>query len=45
LIGVLSRFAKQGLIMNDSTIAEPVGDLEPTPGFTLRTLITNVTIV
>lgn len=45
LTGVLSRYVKQGLILTDSTIVEPVGDLEPAAGFTLRTLITNVTIV
>lgn len=45
LTNVLTRYVKQGLIPDDSTIVEPVGDLVPQPGFTLRTTITLVTIV
>lgn len=45
LTNVLTRYVKQGLIPDDSTIVEPVGDLVPTPGSTLRTTFTLVTIV
>lgn len=45
LSNVLTRYANQGLIVKDSSIIEPVGDLVPNPGFTLRTNMTLVTIV
>jgi hypothetical protein len=45
LLSVLHRYRDQGLIPDDSTIAEPTGDLVPTPGSTIRTTLTNVTVI
>lgn len=42
---VLSRFKSDGLIVNDGTIVEPVGDVVPTQGTTIRTRPENVTIL
>lgn len=41
---VLQRFAAQGLVMNSSSIAAPVGDLQPALGQTFRITPLNVTI-
>jgi uncharacterized phage protein gp47/JayE len=45
LFSVLQRFASDGLIPTETSIVEPVGDLIPDTGKTLRTTITNVTLV
>lgn len=37
LYSVLRRFVSDGLIVNQTTIVAPVGDLVPTLGQTLRT--------
>jgi uncharacterized phage protein gp47/JayE len=44
LFSVLQRFRKDGLIVDQNTIVEPVGDLVPAPGVTLRTTLANVQI-
>ena len=41
---VLSRFRSDGLIPNDSSIVEPVGDIIPELGTTIRTRQENITI-
>ena len=43
LFSVLQRFASAGLVINQSSIVAPAGDLVPTLGQTLRTLPQNVT--
>lgn len=45
LQAVLSRFKSQGLIVNQNTIVEPVGDIVPTQGTTIRTRDENVQIL
>jgi uncharacterized phage protein gp47/JayE len=45
LFSLLQRFAGQGLIVADSTVIEPAGDLVPAPGRTLRTTLSNIVIV
>jgi len=42
---VLSRFRNSGLIPNQQTVAVPTGDLVPDTGKTLRTDLSNVTVV
>ena len=42
---VLQRYVDDGLIVDDVTIVEPAGDLVPTPGMTLRTTLTDITVV
>jgi len=44
LYSVLRRFGNSGVIVNDTTLVEPTGDLVPKPGTTLRTTITNVRV-
>jgi hypothetical protein len=44
LMALLSRYASQGLITKDSTFVEPVGNVEPLPGKTLRTTRDRVTL-
>ncbi len=44
LFSVLQRFAGDGLVIRSSTIVEPVGDLVPAVGQTLRTTLANVTV-
>jgi len=41
---VLQRFANSGLIVGESSIASPVGDVVPTLGQTIRTQINYVTL-
>lgn len=45
LFTVLQRFADDGLIPVESSILEPLGDLVPDLGKTLRTTLANVTLV
>lgn len=42
---VLSRFRDQGLIPNDTSIVEPVGDLVPLQGRTLRARLADIQLV
>lgn len=42
---VLARFRKDGLIPKETTLIEPVGDLQPSSGFTLRTRSSNVQVI
>jgi len=42
---VLQRFQNQGLIVTESAVVAPTGDLVPAPGMTLRTTLANVTVV
>ena len=42
LHSVLQRYVSSGLIVSNSTVASPSGDLIPEPGKTIRTTITNV---
>ena len=44
LMVVLSRFKDDGLIVDGGSVVAPVGDLVPTPGQTLRTVLGNVTV-
>ncbi len=44
LYSVLQRFVGDGLIVRDSTIVAPVGDLVPDVGQTIRTTLANVTV-
>jgi uncharacterized phage protein gp47/JayE len=44
LYAVLQRFGPQGLIVNSSTVASPVGDLQPAIGQTIRTTLANITV-
>jgi uncharacterized phage protein gp47/JayE len=39
---VLQRFRLDGLIVDESSIIEPAGDVVPTPGRTIRTTLANV---
>lgn len=43
LYSVLQRFAPDGLVITQSTVIAPAGDIIPAVGQTLRTTITNVT--
>lgn len=45
LYAVLARFRSDGLIVSQGTIVSPVGDIVPSPGFTLRTTTASVTIL
>lgn len=45
LFTVLQRFESDGLVPNEGTIVAPTGDLLPATGSTLRTTLTNVTVV
>lgn len=45
LESVLQRFVSSGLIVNQSTIVEPTGDLVPDVGTTFRTRFENVVVV
>jgi hypothetical protein len=46
LYGLLSRYKSQGLIvMTPGTIVAPAGDIYPDPGHTLRTTLSQVTLV
>lgn len=45
LYSVLRRYVLDGLIVDDSSIVSPTGDLVPAPGTTLRTTLDNVTVV
>jgi len=45
LNSVLQRYVEDGLIVNDSTIVTPTGDLVPTTGQTIRTTLANITVV
>jgi hypothetical protein len=45
LNSALARFTSLGLIPNDQTIVAPTGDLIPALGKTLRTTLSNVTVV
>lgn len=42
---VLRRFVPDGLVVNDATIEEPVGDLVPAVGQTIRTTLQNVVVL
>jgi hypothetical protein len=42
---VLSRYARAGLLPNNSTVVEPAGDVVPSPGQTIRTTLDQVTTV
>lgn len=42
LYSVIRRFTSDGLIPSDSTIVEPVGDLIPPTGYTLRTTMSDI---
>ncbi len=44
LMAVLQRFVADGLVINDTSIVSPVGDLIPDIGQTLRTTLANVVI-
>jgi hypothetical protein len=44
LYSLLQRYAAQGLVVNQSSIVAPAGDVVPTLGQTLRTLPANVTV-
>lgn len=41
---VLQRFRLDGLVVDDSAIVEPAGDVVPTPGRTIRTTLSNITV-
>ena len=41
---VLQRFTNAGLLVDESSIVTPTGDLVPSPGTTLRTTLANVTV-
>lgn len=45
LYSVLQRYANEGLIPTESTLATPVGDIVPDNGRTLRTTLANVKVV
>lgn len=45
LFSVLQRFAADGLIPDQNSVTSPTGDLVPTTGRTLRTTLSNVTVV
>lgn len=45
LFSLLQRFASDGLIVKESSIIEPAGDIVPPPGRTLRTRLDNITAV
>jgi hypothetical protein len=45
LQSVLQRYVEDGLIVDEGTIVEPAGDLVPESGLTLRTTISDVTVV
>ena len=45
LFQVLQRFAPNGLIVSDQSVAAPTGDVVPTPGQTIRTRLENVTLI
>lgn len=45
LESVLSRYRSSGLIVDQSTVVVPVGDLIPSPGQTLRTRLQNITVL
>ena len=45
LYSMLQRYVAEGLIVTDGTLVAPVGDVVPLPGNTIRTTITNVTVV
>lgn len=42
---VLARFRADGLVPTETTLVEPVGDLQPESGFTLRTRTSNVQVL
>lgn len=44
LSAVLARFVPDGLIINDSTIVAPTGDIYPDPGKTLRMNVQNLKV-
>jgi hypothetical protein len=44
LMALLSRYRNQGLVTKDSTFIEPVGNVEPAAGRTLRTTLDRVTL-
>jgi uncharacterized phage protein gp47/JayE len=44
LYSLLQRYASQGLVVNQSSIVAPAGDVVPSLGQTLRTLPANVTV-
>jgi hypothetical protein len=45
LFSLLQRYVADGLVVGDGAIVEPVGDLVPDVGRTIRTTINNVTVV
>jgi hypothetical protein len=45
LFALLRRFSNQGLIVSGSDVVVPTGNVVPTPGYTLRTTLSNVTVV
>jgi len=45
LYAALQAFVGQGLVVTDTTVVAPVGDLVPKPGTTLRTTLSNVRVV
>lgn len=45
IYAVLARFRTDGLIVSQGTLVEPVGDIVPEPGHTLRTTTSSVTIL
>ena len=45
LFGILLRFKSQGLIVRDTSVVAPAGDLVPAPGATLRTLLDQIVVV
>lgn len=45
LFTVLRRFVSDGLIQNESMLVAPTGDLVPTPGQTLRTTSSDITVL
>ena len=45
LFSMLQRYTGDGLIVSDQTVVVPTGDFVPAPGKTLRTLLSQVTLV
>jgi len=44
LFSVLQRFRLDGLVVDESSVVEPTGDVIPTPGRTIRTTLANVSV-
>jgi hypothetical protein len=45
ILSVLQRFVQRGLIVTDTTLVAPVGDLVPAAGQTIRTQLADIVFV